>query len=196
MGQAPEARLTLAGAEQAQALAGFLVAAAADAPIERIVSSPFARARESVEPLAARLGLPVETDARLCERLLTTEARLDWREQLRASFDDPALRLTGGESGRAATARAVAIVGDVRRHPAATTVLVTHGNLLTLLLRHFDPCFGFEAWCRLANPDVFRLALDALGGRGARIEHLWREAHQPPRSRPVGLAGAGESSPR
>lgn len=175
-GQAPEARLTPAGEEQAQALAAFLVGAAAGAPIERIVSSPFARARGSVEPLAARLGLPVETDARLCERVLTTAARLDWREQLRASFDDPDLCLPGGESGRTATARAVAVVGDVRR-PAGTTVLVTHGNLLTLLLRHFDPRFGFEAWRRLTNPDVFRLTLDAPGGSGPLIEHLWREAH-------------------
>jgi broad specificity phosphatase PhoE len=34
--------------------------------------------------------------------------------------------------------------------------VVTHGNLLTLLLRHFDGRSGFETWPALKNPDVFR----------------------------------------
>ncbi len=33
--------------------------------------------------------------------------------------------------------------------------LVSHGQLLSLVLRSIDPAFGFEDWARLANPDVF-----------------------------------------
>src|SRR5690348_13642995 len=62
--QSPEASLPAEGLVQADLLADFL------APLgpERIVSSPFRRAVQSVEPLAARLSLPIEIDDRLRER--------------------------------------------------------------------------------------------------------------------------------
>jgi 2,3-bisphosphoglycerate-dependent phosphoglycerate mutase len=173
-GQAPEARLTREGHAQAGALAAFLTnAASADAaPIHRIISSSFVRARQSIAPLAEYLGLPVEIDDRLCERTLTVVPRLDWLEQLRASFDDLDLCLEGGESSRTAMERANAVVEEVRRYPARTTVLVTHGNLMTLLLRTFDARFGFDEWRRLTNPDVFRVTLDEQRAQAVRI---WRE---------------------
>jgi 8-oxo-dGTP diphosphatase len=51
------------GREQALAFRDLL----ADRRIARIVSSPYVRCVETVEPLAAALGLPVETDDRLGE---------------------------------------------------------------------------------------------------------------------------------
>ena len=38
--------------------------------------------------------------------------------------------------------------------------LVTHGNLLTLILRSFETRFGFQAWEHLSNPDVYCLEMD------------------------------------
>jgi len=52
-----------AGYDQAIALPGILAGRA----IARIVSSPYLRCIESVEPLAAALGLTVELDTRLAE---------------------------------------------------------------------------------------------------------------------------------
>jgi phosphohistidine phosphatase SixA len=52
-----------AGYDQAIALPGVL----AGRGIARVVSSPYLRCIESVEPLAAALGLTVELDARLAE---------------------------------------------------------------------------------------------------------------------------------
>jgi len=154
-GQEPDAPLTPEGQTQAAALADFLT----PFPIDRILSSPFQRARDSVAPLAARRGLPIETDARLIERVLATMPLPDWRTHLRLSFDDLDRCLPGGESGRTALTRATAVVDDVRRHPARTTVIVTHGNLLALLLRYFDERVGFDAWETLTNPDVYVAAL-------------------------------------
>lgn len=51
------------GLVQAEKLAAWL----RHEPIERIVSSPYVRCRQSVEPLAAALGLHVETDEALEE---------------------------------------------------------------------------------------------------------------------------------
>jgi exopolyphosphatase/guanosine-5'-triphosphate,3'-diphosphate pyrophosphatase len=58
------------GLRQAHALAGSL----ARERVRRIISSPHLRCRQSVEPLAARLGLPVELDDRLAEGASTARA--------------------------------------------------------------------------------------------------------------------------
>lgn len=165
-GQEPDAPLTATGRRQAETLARRLE----EVGIERVVSSPFVRAVQSASPLAERLGLPVETDPRLRERTLGSGPVSDWRERLRASFADPDLCLPGGESGRVATARAAASIGDLRHDPARTTAVVTHGNLLALMLRHFDARYGFEEYLALTNPDVFRVE---MGGGIPGIRRWW-----------------------
>ncbi|MDP8925085.1 MAG: histidine phosphatase family protein [Chloroflexota bacterium] len=166
-GQEPDAPLTPAGEARARDLAEFL----GERGIRRIVSSPFARGRASVAPLAERLGLAVEIDDRLAERVLCGAPLVDWRERLRASFDDVDLCLDGGESSRVAMARGAAALRDAL-DGARPVVVVTHGNLLALLLRHLDDRSGFTAWERLTNPDVFSITVlaDAL-----RVERIWRE---------------------
>ena len=67
------------------AQAGLLADLLAPLGIARILSSPFVRARDSIAPLAARLGIPIETDDRLVERILTTEPLPDWRAHLARS---------------------------------------------------------------------------------------------------------------
>ncbi|MBT3603380.1 MAG: histidine phosphatase family protein [Candidatus Latescibacteria bacterium] len=73
LGQSPEMALTDLGWEQAKALADFL----GDKGIVRVVASPFVRARESVVPLARRLELAIEIDARLAERNVG-DLGVDW----------------------------------------------------------------------------------------------------------------------
>jgi 2,3-bisphosphoglycerate-dependent phosphoglycerate mutase len=165
-GQAPDALLTPEGVAQATQLVERL----ALLPIQRIISSPFLRATQSITPLAQRLGLPIITDARLAERILSSADLPDWMAALHASFDDLDRCLEGGESSRAAMRRAAAVVGECMLHPADVTVLVTHGNLMALLLKHFDPQIGFAEWQRLTNPDVYRVAL--APGR-AEIARVW-----------------------
>ena len=152
-GQHPDAPLTDAGRRQSEALADRF----SSASVERIVSSPYTRAVQSVVPLAERHGLQIETDDRLIERVLGETSSSDWREALRRSFEDMDLRWPGGETSREAMARGAVVLEELRHHAAPVTVVVTHGNLLTLMLRHFDGQSGYEAWIRLTNPDAYRL---------------------------------------
>ncbi|MGK9170314.1 histidine phosphatase family protein [Inquilinus limosus] len=164
-GQEPEAPLTAEGREQALRLPDRLSAL----PITRVVSSPFLRARDSAAPLAERLGLPVGIDARLAERVLTAEPAEDWRDRLRLSFEDPALAWPGGESGAAATRRGVAALAEAAAGAEGAVAIVTHGNLLALLLQSFDGRDGFAAWAALSNPDVFHI--DPAGG----VRRFWKD---------------------
>jgi phosphohistidine phosphatase SixA len=62
--------LSKAGHRQAEGIAALL----ADCAVTRIVSSPFVRCRQTVEPLARRLGLPIEPSPSLAEGTPLTEA--------------------------------------------------------------------------------------------------------------------------
>ncbi|WP_139491208.1 histidine phosphatase family protein [Brevibacillus dissolubilis] len=167
-GQLAHEPLTELGVEQAQLLADFLE----ERGIERIVSSPFVRACDSVRPLAERLGLPIETDERLAERILSTDGDLpDWMEQLRLTFEDLDLSLQGGETSRAVMQRAATLLAEIIAYEGAgRTAIASHGNLITLLLKHFDDRFGFEEWKQLSNPDVFLLTFET---EQPTIERIW-----------------------
>lgn len=156
-GQQAEAPLTAEGRQQASALADVLLSLGS----QRLVASPFRRAIESVEPFARRSGLTIETDERLVERVLSARGLPDWRDHLRRSFDDLDYRLDDGESARAAQERGVAALlaasAGIDR-----SVVVTHGNLLALILRWVDEKVGYEHWAQLSNPDVFVVQLDGV----------------------------------
>ncbi|WP_152394873.1 histidine phosphatase family protein [Paenibacillus guangzhouensis] len=153
-GQAADAPLTAVGQEQAQDLAAFL----ADRPIDYIVCSPYVRACDTIAPLAMQLGIEVQLDERLTERVLSEQNCPDWMDMLRATYDDLELCFEGGESSRMAMQRVVQVVQEMLERPGEHAVLVSHGNLISLLLKYFDDGFGFEQWRALSNPDVYLLS--------------------------------------
>jgi 2,3-bisphosphoglycerate-dependent phosphoglycerate mutase len=172
LGQPPEMALTDLGWEQAKELAGFLE----DKGIVRVVASPFVRARESVVPLALRLGLEIEIDDRLGERNVG-DLGVDWAvETERAvavfgqTFEDLDLCFEGGESSREAMGRAIAAVGDALEKDAPV-VMASHGNLTALMWMHYDASVGFAQWQALTNPDVLLLTFE---GETPTIERIWK----------------------
>jgi len=169
-GQGADAPLTERGRVQAEELAQRL----AGLGLRRIIASPFRRAVESATPLARRLGLPLETDGRLKERVLAADDLPDWREKLAQTFRDPNLCYPGGESSRQAAARGMAVVEEALaaegNHPFA---LISHGCLIALVLRELDPAIGFEDWARMTTPDVYRVT---RSGPHTRVTRAWSES--------------------
>ncbi|WLD94616.1 histidine phosphatase family protein [Alkalihalobacillus sp. AL-G] len=165
-GQAADAPLTALGVIQSKELAQFL----SDKNIEHIVTSPYERAVQTIQPFADEQGIEMALDNRLEERVLSSETRSDWMEMLRKTYDDLELCYEGGESSNMAMVRAVAVVEDVLKRPGRNSVIVTHGNLMSLLLKHFDERIGFEEWKALTNPDVYELRIE---NRTTSIERVW-----------------------
>ncbi|MFD0696358.1 histidine phosphatase family protein [Paenibacillus sp. GCM10027628] len=151
MSQSPEAELTEEGLKQAETLADFLVVR----EIETIISSPFVRTIRSIQPLAQRLNLEIKIDDRLAERVLSSENLPDWMDHLRISFNDLDRCLPGGESSREAANRIVSVIDELLTTDFKKIAVVTHGNLMSLLLRYYDHQFGYEQWKSLSNPDVY-----------------------------------------
>ncbi|WOV85814.1 histidine phosphatase family protein [Sporosarcina jeotgali] len=156
-GQAGDAPLTEKGMKQAELIADFFSAI----HVDRIISSPFKRAVQSIVPFTEKAGITLETDERLTERVLSTENLLDWLEKLEASFEDMGLRYAGGESSLEAMKRIIEVLEEIDQSDAKTSVVVTHGNLLTLALKYYDREFGFGDWRNLSNPDIFLLQVDS-----------------------------------
>lgn len=161
-GQAPDAELTAEGREQAAVLADFF----SGIEVRHVISSPFTRAIQSIEPLATALDLPIQIDDRLAERVLSTEDLPDWMEKLEQSFSDLDLKFEGGESAYEAAQRGSAVMAEAGDH----AVLVTHGNMMGLLLKQFEEAYGFDEWQALSNPDVFILSIDE---NTTSVKRMW-----------------------
>ena len=155
-GQEPNASLSANGREQAVSLAQAL----SSIPFDKLYSSPYLRATQSIEPLALQLDKQITIDDRLEERHLTVESIENWLEELEKTFINLSYKLEGGESSREAASRGVAVIQDVLYYAKEFALVMTHGNMLTLLLNYFDSSYGFHTWKSLNNPDVYCLTFN------------------------------------
>ena len=166
-GRAADAPLTAEGHAQALALPAHLVGRG----IDRVISSPHLRARQTIAPFAARTGLPVDIDDRLVERRLSIEPSDAWEAEVRASFTGPDRRVAAQESARDASTRGLAVVHEMLDAGHHLPVLVTHGQLLALVLHAIDERFGFDAWRALTNPDAY--VIERAAGGALCFARLW-----------------------
>lgn len=137
-GRTPGVDLDDQGRTQATALAGRLTAI----PIHRLVCSPMERCRQTLAPLAAELGLEVETD----DRLLEVDYGSWSGRELTALLHEPLWRVVqahpsaavfpNGEGLAEMSARAVDAIRAIRRAATTdTTVLVcSHGDVIKAIL--------------------------------------------------------------
>jgi 2,3-bisphosphoglycerate-dependent phosphoglycerate mutase len=160
--------LSRAGSSAAHLVADRL----ASRPIAALYTSPSTRSRETVEPLAKRLGLPAEVVPDLRERELPVIPPDEFDSVVRQAWDLPGEAPRGGESNVRAQVRGLAVLrAVVVRHHGSQAALVTHGNLLTLMLNALDPGFGYQFWRQLSFPDIYQLTFAGEELRG--VERLW-----------------------
>ena len=142
----------------------------ADKPITAIYSSTYQRAIQTIEPLAQSLKLAIQTDRRLIERKLSSQAIADqdFEQCLMKLWSQPTFSFVGGESNQQAQQRALALLHELEsKHRNEEIIISSHGNLICILLSAFDPSIDYNFWCGLSMPDV--LVLD----KDERITHLF-----------------------
>ncbi len=134
-----------------------------------VLSSPLRRARETAGPVADALGVGVEVDDRLTERMnWDGESGFDAfvREWQRAT-EDRDYEPTIGDSSRVAGARFLEALDEWCRRGPGTVVAVAHGGVTVDLLRTIlgDPIVG-ERWPTLLVDGVPPGALTRLRNDG------------------------------
>lgn len=139
-GRSPGVHLNAAGRQQAERLAEHL----ARRPLRHIFSSPLERARETAEPLARRLNLPVQTSEALIEidfgdwtrkRIAELDQTEEWRRwnTLRSVG-----RVPHGESMLEVQARFVGKLESLRRQfPADSIGIFSHGDPLRAAIVYY-----------------------------------------------------------
>jgi 2,3-bisphosphoglycerate-dependent phosphoglycerate mutase len=157
------------GRWQAERLADAL----ADDDVQAIVASDLWRAQQTAAPLAARKGLPVQTESGLRERgfgefegLSFAQIEQRWPAQAAAwRRRDPDFGARGGEVLREFRARVVVAVERLAlAHRGQCIALVTHGGVLDLLYREATR-LALDAprtW-QLANAGINRLLHSGQG---------------------------------
>lgn len=138
----PEIPLTAAGRSQAEAAAGWI---ARQYAVRGIVSSPYARARETADILASGLGLPVTVEPDLRERSYGAFAGESY-DTPRPGYDPAAYwswQPPGGETLRQVLVRAGQALDRVARAAGVDDVLVvSHGAVMLVLWRHVTGTWG------------------------------------------------------
>lgn len=142
-----------------------------------IVSSPYTRAVQTVQPLAEWKGLSITEYEELRERPIKgLNYKLEERELVKAiqqSFVDKNFCLEGGESTAEAQSRAIPVIHQLLKdHQGKTVVIGTHGNIMTIMLNYFDESFGFDFWHRTSKPDIYELSF--FQNNLVRIQRLWQ----------------------
>jgi probable phosphoglycerate mutase len=139
-GWTPEVHLNEAGQQQARALAEKLTGK----PIKAIYASPLERTRETAAPIAAALKLEVQIvddlgEVRYGKWQGQSLKRLARHTLWRVVQTLPsAMVFPGGEALRAVQARAVnAIEAIVARHPKDAVAVVSHADVIKLLIAHY-----------------------------------------------------------
>lgn len=168
-GQHKDSPLTYDGIRQARSLSDFF--SKQNIVIDRIFSSPYLRAIESIKPYAEQTSTSLEVHENLRERILSEQPIEDWMDALEHTFFDFDYALPGGESGNDALNRVNVVLDTVYSDEnLQNVILVSHGNLIALVLNQFDNTYGFEQWKKLRNPDVYMLN----GGHSSNtVECVW-----------------------
>ncbi|UJL48048.1 histidine phosphatase family protein [Virgibacillus sp. NKC19-16] len=153
-GQHKDSPLTTIGMRQAHLISNFF--SDQDIKIDKIISSPYLRAIESIKPFSEKTLTEIEIDERLKERILSVEPIDDWIEVLEQSFNDQHFALPGGESALDAVQRVNKVFESIYGNDnVKNAVIVSHGNLMALFLRQYDRDFGFKKWKELQSPDIY-----------------------------------------
>lgn len=162
------------GNRQAAAVAAALAAL----PIDAVYSSPLKRALQTAECIAGRHQLPVTADRRLMELnvgVFQDRLRSELHEEYPVEFErwlsgDEDYVIPNGESRHQLMERACASFRAIAASGHREIVVVTHGGLLSVTLRHLLqwpgplPPFSFEngSITRIAHGPDGRFTLLAL----------------------------------
>ncbi|GAA4217193.1 histidine phosphatase family protein [Actinocatenispora rupis] len=157
--------------------------------VTEVWSSPQRRARETAEIIAAVLGLPVQTDPRLRERIIwdgaqpLDEFRADWNR----STADRDFRPPLGDSSRDAGERFAAFL-DEHADGRGTTIVVSHGGVTVDALRTLFGDGSLAERPELLNRGVPPCALTTLSrtDSGLALGQLADDGHLHAAEAPIG----------
>ncbi|MEX6013252.1 histidine phosphatase family protein, partial [Mammaliicoccus sciuri] len=99
------------------------------------------RAVGTIQPFSAINNINIQLHDELQERTLSQIPLEDWKSELQKTLLDFEYKINGGESSKEALLRILNVVNQLDE--TKNHIIVSHGNLLCLLINYYDSSFGF-----------------------------------------------------
>lgn len=129
--------------------------------IDKVFSSPYKRAIQTVEGIAKLLGKEIELMEDFKERTLSEHPVTDFSEAISKVWANFDFSLEGGESNHVAQKRGVAATFQILdKYKGQNIVIGTHGNIMALIMNYFDQRYDVHFWEQLKMPDIYKLSFD------------------------------------
>ncbi len=141
--------------------------------IDVVLSSPYNRAIHTVEGIAKHHSIDIQVIEAFKERTLAEQPVEDFQSAIDAVWQDETFSHPGGESNEFARSRGVsALQNALKTYKGKSVVIGTHGNLMVLIMRHFDDQYDRHFWKNLDMPDVYCLTFQ--GEELMNVERIWK----------------------
>ena len=153
----------------------------ADKKIDFLISSPYKRSMDTINDLAAELGLPIHKDEDFRERRIGNlhgEEILEFAEKQWEDFD---YKTEDGESLREVQTRNIRALNRVlSEHSSEKIVVGTHGMALSTFLNYYYSEFDFVCFMKILDfmPFVIRMDFDGEKCVGSQVELVIRKEYK------------------
>lgn len=134
--------LTMKGLQDANKLPVFFE----DIVIDKVISSPFKRAHDTVIPLANSKGIEVELIDGFRERKVSGGTWIDdFTSFARNQWYDFDYKLTGGDSLREVQERNILALENLLERDLGLNIVVgSHGTALSTIINYYDDSYGYD----------------------------------------------------
>jgi 2,3-bisphosphoglycerate-dependent phosphoglycerate mutase len=172
-GQERTRGLSAEGFEDAKRVAAYF----SDNDVHYMASSPYTRAKQTIQYIADQKSLNIVEYEELIERPIKgLEYKTTWgvlNEAIRRSFVDKDFALEGGESTRIAQQRSIPIIESLLQKQQGRNIIIgTHGNIMTIMMNYFDEQYGFDFWNATSKPDIYKMTFDQQQLK--QVERVWK----------------------
>ncbi|BBH24390.1 phosphoglycerate mutase [Paenibacillus baekrokdamisoli] len=148
-----------------------------DIDVHYMASSPYTRAKQTIQYIAEHKCLPIVEYEELVERPIKgLDYKAPWDElyeAIRKSFVDKDFALEGGETTRSVQQRSIPIIERILEEQRGNNIVIgTHGNIMTIIMNHYDDKYGFEFWNSTSKPDIYRMTFNQ--NQLECVERIWK----------------------
>lgn len=129
--------------------------------IDKFISSPYERSIETIRPTANEYLKEIKIEEDLRERSIGDFTPLTFKEAKHKVYQDIHFAFPHGESSLNAQIRAVKVIEDIlETYEGKKIVIGTHGDIMTLMINHFDKRYGFDFWQSTSLPDIYKFKFE------------------------------------
>ena len=145
--------------------------------VDVVISSPYLRAIETVEGVAAYFKKEILLFDHLRERVLSSVPVDNFNYAMQQVWDNPDFAFEGGESNIVAQNRAIqTFLQMLTKYKDQKLVIGTHGNIFTLIMNYFDSYYDFYFWQKLQMPDIYKCTFQ--GYELIHVEKIWKAVRE------------------